>query len=808
MKSMFRFILGALLAAGFSSHALAQTQESRSALEAYINSTIYNQTAGAVSPAILNSILNNQVASYASLSDVSNPFSYPPTFLGQSGACVANGSSPISCGILPFTYGGTGQSTRAGAQVAIFPSATQVGQVPTWNGSSWGAATPSNANSPLAYGAAFSVQNTTGTVSASSASLTLANAKDFANGNGIRINHAGASFALPAPTSLTITPTGTTGATAYQYTIASLDLSGGVGATITPVSTATGNATLSQTNYNALSWTAAAGVGYYLVCGNKSGSLVPIAIVNTNSYQDMGVEAWGPPDFLPATCPIASSLADWLVTSVSAGGGTTALTLAASATNTATSQYVIHDDTVADQAWLSAAVSQHFPAVAPCGDSPISSTLTASTSLTMYGCGYQADSNHVSTGLPAPIPIPGWGEMTLAELTGSGTVFVATPNINGMIFTGNDPVNLRDFEVLYPVGRQNAWNGSAAWPGTVGLTVQSTGGYLGSTNLNSESALTNITIYGADTGITMTNTSNFTIINPNLMMGWNYGININGYNYPGYGDSVILGGQIGGCCNNTTLVPQGYQAGILNQSGAGLKIEGVKFNWGNGASTSWIFENPYSYFNASQTGNTHTSTTIDNIGSTSGWLVGMSVTCSDCQSGTTIATIPGSTSITLNKATTGTHTAQALTVTLAGGLEPIVIDGNSIEGGANCVAMTLPDTGALIGLITIANNEMWCGNYALYVAGSSAFVFGMNVTGNMMQINNINTTTVAAIDAVTSGAITGNYLGCYQGCSSTTGFSLGSHTSNLNVQSNSYASGITTKVNNAGSGNTIGGGSS
>ena len=515
----------------------------------------------------------------------------------------------------------------------------------------------------------------------------------------------------------------------------------------------------------------------------------------------MGIEAWGVPDFLPTTCPIASSLADWLVTSVSAGGGTTSLTLAATATNTATSQYVIHDDTVADQAWLSAAVSQHFAAVAPCGDSPISSTLTVSTSLTMYGCGYQADSNHVSTG-------NGYGVMTLANLTGSGSVFVATPNINGIVFTGNDPVNLRDFEVLYPVGLNNGWNGSAAWPGTVGITVQSTGGYLGSTNLNSESALTNIAVYGADTGMTLTNTSNFTIINPNLMMDGRTASIINGYNYPGYGDSVILGGQIGGCCNNTSFLPQGYQAGVLNQSGAGLKIEGVKFNWGNGASTSWIFENPYSYLSTGQTGNTHTSTTIDNIGSTSGWLNGMTVTCSDCQANSTIVSVNSATSITLNLATTGTHTAQALTVKQAGGLEPIIINGNSIEGGANCVVMELPDAGANISLMTIANNEMWCGNYTIYSSGSSAFVFGLNVTGNHMQINGVNTATNANIDAVTSGVFTGNYLGCYASGTCTTGWNLGSHTSNLNVQSNSYSSGYSTKVNNAGSGNTVGGGSS
>src|SRR5262249_48087791 len=121
---------------------------------------------------------------------------------------------------------------------------------------------PQDCNYPVynvrdpAFGAAGSNQTTTGTISATSNSLALSLAADFQNGQGIRINHAGAAFATNPPTGLTVTPTGTTGATTYTYTIASIDAAGGIGAAIATVSTTTGNATLSPTNYNALSWTA------------------------------------------------------------------------------------------------------------------------------------------------------------------------------------------------------------------------------------------------------------------------------------------------------------------------------------------------------------------------------------------------------------------------------------------------------------------------------------------------------------------------------------------------------------------------
>ena len=66
------------------------------------------------------------------------------------------------------------------------------------------------------YGASGSVQTTTGTITALSTTLTLAAAKDFKNGQGIIINHAGAAYSTGAASSITATATGATGTVMAQ----------------------------------------------------------------------------------------------------------------------------------------------------------------------------------------------------------------------------------------------------------------------------------------------------------------------------------------------------------------------------------------------------------------------------------------------------------------------------------------------------------------------------------------------------------------------------------------------------------------
>lgn len=78
--------------------------------------------------------------------------------------------------------------------------------------------------------------------------------------------------ALTTPINLAITPTGTTGSTSYSYRISAFNDTGETLACAS-VQTTTGNATLSATNYNALSWDAVSGATGYNVWGRYATGL-------------------------------------------------------------------------------------------------------------------------------------------------------------------------------------------------------------------------------------------------------------------------------------------------------------------------------------------------------------------------------------------------------------------------------------------------------------------------------------------------------------------------------------------------------
>lgn len=95
-----------------------------------------------------------------------------------------------------------------------------------------------------------------------------------------------------APGAPTATPTGTTGATSYSYTVAALDGNGGVTAASAAGSTSTGNATLSGTNYNALSVTAVPGAvqyAWYRTVGGATQGLIGVTTAPT--LNDTGLAA-------------------------------------------------------------------------------------------------------------------------------------------------------------------------------------------------------------------------------------------------------------------------------------------------------------------------------------------------------------------------------------------------------------------------------------------------------------------------------------------------------------------------------------
>lgn len=62
------------------------------------------------------------------------------------------------------------------------------------------------------------------------------------------------STTIGSPSGLTVTPTGTTGSTTYKYRVTAVTESGET-IPCSEVTSTSGNATLSETNYNALSWT-------------------------------------------------------------------------------------------------------------------------------------------------------------------------------------------------------------------------------------------------------------------------------------------------------------------------------------------------------------------------------------------------------------------------------------------------------------------------------------------------------------------------------------------------------------------------
>lgn len=197
-------------------------------------------------------------------------------------------------------------------------------------------------NAKRDFGASGSNQTTTGTIAAGSDQLILAAALDFVNGQGISIANAGPLPTITAPTAATATPEGTAGTTTYDYAVAALDGKGGVTASFA-FSTTTGNATLSATNYNALSVTAVSGAAGY--AWYKTGVGL-IAVTSITSVDDTGLGAFGPPIGVPSVAPV-SAVGDFLVTTIVSGAGTTTLTLGATATEAVNGSAVWHDDTLA-----------------------------------------------------------------------------------------------------------------------------------------------------------------------------------------------------------------------------------------------------------------------------------------------------------------------------------------------------------------------------------------------------------------------------------------------------------------------------
>jgi hypothetical protein len=276
------------------------------------------------------------------------------------------------------------------------------------------------------YGASGSILATTGTIGATSSSLALSAAQDFANGQGIRVDHAGvAPTNVGTPTSPSVANVGAAGGTTYTYQVTSFDSFGGVGVATSTFQTTTGNAALGTTNYNLLSWTAPAPApaGYAIW---RSSTL--IGLTANITFADQGQTAPVAPDWLPATAP-ASALADSLLTTISSGGGTTTLTLAATSATAASGQPVNHDDSAAIQACLAASAANAAVKCFAAGVFQVGAQLvwpsTGSVGLVGAGRGWFA------AGPPTNVGLPG------TKLIATQNVFCVICAVSGSFTNGN-----------------------------------------------------------------------------------------------------------------------------------------------------------------------------------------------------------------------------------------------------------------------------------------------------------------------------------------------------------------------------------
>jgi hypothetical protein len=207
-----------------------------------------------------------------------------------------------------------------------------------------------------------SAQNTTANCTASSPTVTLASALDFVNGQGISLEHCGATFTASAPTGLAVSPTGAftqgpTGSTTYAYQIACVDPAGGVSAAATAVTITNGYATLgtvtqasAEIAFNKVTWITSSCANVAIWRNIASAGYQLIGVYAGGELDDIGVTTVQIP-WLPSTPP-PYALNDRLVTAISSGAGTDSLVVVGAPTNSARNIYTRHDDTAALYTYL------------------------------------------------------------------------------------------------------------------------------------------------------------------------------------------------------------------------------------------------------------------------------------------------------------------------------------------------------------------------------------------------------------------------------------------------------------------------
>lgn len=179
-------------------------------------------------------------------------------------------------------------TTVASSLPTTAPSATIAGNTTTATLKSTGNATfggPNPYYSLNAYGTFYwddftSPVTTTGSISSGSSTLTLASATSFVQGNGVRVNFAGAASTLSTPTSGICTVRGITGgSTSHTYLVRVEELSGAITAAGGGCVTTTAPATLGANSVTVTQMVRSGGVTTYTCstnCNFESGKTVYI----------------------------------------------------------------------------------------------------------------------------------------------------------------------------------------------------------------------------------------------------------------------------------------------------------------------------------------------------------------------------------------------------------------------------------------------------------------------------------------------------------------------------------------------------
>lgn len=188
---------------------------------------------------------------------------------------------------------------------------------------------------------------TTGTISAGSKSLTVADVTGRAIGQGIVVGQAGPAATCAAPTVNTPTFTGAAGSTTYGYQLVAFDKNGGCSAPSTVQTVGNCSSYLDTADYVSLAWSVDSNTEGVIVFETTVGrGFLGVFPANVSEIRDFGLPgtdfSGSLPFWMPSSLP-ATQQNQYLATQV-VGIADTTFTLADAAASAVNSGIVWHDD--------------------------------------------------------------------------------------------------------------------------------------------------------------------------------------------------------------------------------------------------------------------------------------------------------------------------------------------------------------------------------------------------------------------------------------------------------------------------------